>query len=175
MPDHLAFSPLTPEFMDDFGAVLRGNFGAGCWCTFPRMAEAETLALPGEGSVSQRLRQAMAELARWDRAPGLLAFAGDEPVGWIAVAPRHELNRVDRSRATPRVDDTHVWVIPCVTVRKGARGRGIAVALIGAAAQYAADHGAPTLEAYPLAGSNALGTTMPISVRSQCSDEPGSG
>ena len=35
MTDTLVFRPLTPELMGDFGAVLRGNFGAGCWCMFP--------------------------------------------------------------------------------------------------------------------------------------------
>ncbi len=55
----------------------------------------------------------MTELAGRKVAPGLLAFAGDEPVGWVAVAPRHELIRVDRSRATPPVDGVDVWVIPC--------------------------------------------------------------
>ena len=143
--------------MDDFGAVLRGNFGAGCWCMFPRLTEAETLALPGDGSVSRRRRAAMTDLASRDAAPGLLAYHDDEPVGWIAVAPRGELNRVDRSRATPRVDDVDVWVIPCVTVRKGWRGRGIAVALIDSAVQYAAAHGAPAVEAYPRAGGERTG------------------
>lgn len=157
MTDDLIFRPLTPEFMDDFGTVLRGNFGAGCWCMFPRLTQAETIALPGEGSITRRRRRVMAELAGRDTAPGLLAYDGDEPVGWVAVAPRHELNRVDRSRATPRVDDIAVWVIPCVTVRKGVRGRGIAVALIEAAVQYAAQHGAPAVEAYPRAGGERTG------------------
>ena len=157
MTDTLVFRPLTPGLMADFGAVLRGNFGAGCWCMFPRLTEAETLALPGKGSVSRRRRAAMTDLARRDTAPGLLAFDGDEPVGWVAVAPRGELNRVDRSRATPRVDDVDVWVIPCVTVRKGWRGRGIAVALIDAATRYAAEHDAPAIEAYPRAGGQRTG------------------
>ena len=157
MTDALVFRPLTPELMDDFGAVLRGNLGAGCWCMFPRLTQAETIALPGEGSISLRRRRVMTELAKRDPAPGLLAFEGDEPVGWVAVAPRGELNRVDRSRATPRVDDTDVWVIPCVTVRKDVRGRGIAVALIEAAVQYAAQHGAPAVEAYPRAGDERTG------------------
>ena len=147
-PD-LIFRPLTPALMDDFGAVLRGSWGAGCWCMSPRLREAEMRALPGEGSLSQRRRAAMTILARREITPGLIAFEGDEPVGWIAVAPRGELTRVDRSRATPRVDDVDVWVIPCVTVRKGARGRGITVALIAAAVEYAAAHGAPAVEAYP--------------------------
>ena len=64
---------------------------------------------------------------------------------------------MDRSRATPRLDDTDVWVIPCVTVKKGARGRGIAVALIEAAVQYAAQHSAPAVEAYPRAGGERTG------------------
>ena len=157
MTDNLVFHPLTPELMDDFGTVLRGNFGAGCWCVFPRLTRAETIALPGEGSISPRRRKVMTDLARQDLAPGLLAYEGDEPVGWIAIAPRYELNRVDRSRATPRVDDTDVWVIPCVTVRKDVRGRGIAVALIRAAVEFAASHGAPAVEAYPRAGSERTG------------------
>lgn len=153
----LVICPLSPALMDDFGAVLRGNFGAGCWCMYPRMGEAELRALPGEGSLSRRKRAAMGELAAGDPAPGLLAYAGGEPAGWIAIAPRRELGRVARSRATPPVDDAEVWVIPCITVRKGMRGQGIAVALIGAAVEYAAAHGAPAVEAYPRAGEERTG------------------
>ena len=78
--------------------------------------------------VVQGRRAAVTQLAQLEPAPGLLAFEGNEPVGWVAIAPREQLIRVDRSRATPRVDDADVWVIPCVTVRKTERGRGIAVA-----------------------------------------------
>jgi GNAT superfamily N-acetyltransferase len=99
----------------------------------------------------------MTKLARRRRAPGLLAFEDDEPVGWIAVAPRSELGRIEASRATPRVDDENVWVIPCMTVRKTARGRGIAVALIRAAVAYATKNGAPAVEAYPRAGAIRTG------------------
>ena len=113
MNNTLTFRPLTPDLMDDFGAARRGNFGAGCWCMFPRLTQKQTQELPGEGSISRRRRAAMTELAGRKVAPGLLAFAGDEPVGWVAVAPRHELIRVDRSRATPPVDGVDVWVIPC--------------------------------------------------------------
>jgi GNAT superfamily N-acetyltransferase len=89
-------------------------------------------------------------------------------VGWIAIAPRTELTRVELSRATPRVDDMDVWVIPCITVRPGARGRGIALALIRTAVAYAAKWGAPAVEAYPRAGStrtaddNAFFGTEPL-------------
>jgi len=102
---------------------------------------------------SRGRREAMTRLARRKRAPGLLAFDGDEPLGWIAIAPRRELKRVEASRATPRVDDVDVWVIPCITVRPAARGRGVAVKLIKAAVAYASEQGAPAVEAYPRAGS----------------------
>ena len=153
----LVFQTLTPERMDDLGTVLRGNFGAGCWCMFPRLTDAQTRQLPGEGTLSPRKREAMTRLAARDRSPGLLAYAGNEPVGWIAVAPRDELTRLTRSRATPPADDTPVWVIPCITVRKGYRGQGIAVALIQAAVTYAGTQGAPAVEAYPRAGGERTG------------------
>jgi GNAT superfamily N-acetyltransferase len=154
--------------MDALGTVLRGGWGSGCWCMFPRLTDAETRALPGSGSMNQRRRDAMAKLAGRSRAPGLLAFEGEEPVGWIAIAPRSEFARVESSRATPRVDAEDVWIIPCVTVRKTTRGRGIAVALIEAAVAYAVANGAPAVEAYPRAGKartsdeNAFFGTEPL-------------
>ncbi|MFQ5548169.1 MAG: GNAT family N-acetyltransferase [Woeseia sp.] len=149
----LDFRPLTPRLMDDLGTVLRGGWGRSCWCMYPRLTDAQVRELPGPGSESERRRNAMMKLARCRRAPGLLAYEGDEPVGWIAVAPRSELARVDRSRATPRVDDQDVWVISCITVRKEDRGRGIALGLIRAAVAYATEQGAPAVEAYPRAGT----------------------
>jgi GNAT superfamily N-acetyltransferase len=124
---------------------------------YPRLTEKGMGELPGEGKLGPRRREAMTKLARRRCAPGLLAFEGEEPVGWIAVAPRSEYARIVSSRATPPVDDTRAWVIPCITVAKNARGRGIAVALIRAAVAYATDHGAAAVEAYPRAGGARTG------------------
>ena len=153
----LKILPLTPKLMDDMGKVLRGSWGSSCWCMFPRLTDAQQRALPGEGPLKDRRRAAMAKLARRRRAPGLLAFMGDEPVGWVAVAPRSELNRTTASRATPPVDDVAVWVIPCITVSKAARGKGVALALIEAAVVYAFEKGAPAVEVYPRAGAERTG------------------
>ena len=153
----IEFRPLTPKRIDDLGAVLRGNFGAGCWCMYPRLTERQTLDLPGDGPVSPRRKVAMTLLAARETAPGLLAYEGDEPVGWIAVAPRSELARIVRSRTAPPVDDVPVWVIPCVTVAKAHRGRGLAVSLIRAAVTYAGEQGAPAVEAYPRADGERTG------------------
>jgi len=143
---------LTPRLMDAMGEVLRGSWGVGCWCMYPRLTGTDMKAMRGPG-LNQRRCDAMTKLARRRRAPGLLAFEGDQAVGWIAVAPRTELKRIETSRATPRVDDMEVWVIPCITVRPSARGRGVALALIRAGVAYAKKEGAPAVEAYPRAGS----------------------
>ena len=63
---------------------------------------------------------------------------------------------ISRSRATPAIDDLAVWVIPCITVRRGHRGQGIAVGLIKAAVDYAAKFGAPAVEGYPRADNKRL-------------------
>ena len=123
---------------------------------FPRLTKALEDALPGPGGDSERRKRAMTKLARRRRAPGLLAYLDGEVVGWVAVAPRGELSRVDASRATPRVDDVDVWVVPCVTVRKRARGRGIALSLVRAAVDYATQQGAPAVEAYARAGKHRV-------------------
>lgn len=147
---------LSAARVDDLGRVLRGSWGSGCWCMYPRLTAAMERALPGTGSGATRRREAMTALARRRRAPGLLGYADGEVVGWIAVAPREELARIEASRATPRVDDTDVWVIPCITVRRRARGRGVALELIRAAVDYAAAQGAPAVEAYARAGKRRV-------------------
>jgi GNAT superfamily N-acetyltransferase len=61
-----------------------------------------------------------------------------------------------RSGIPAFVDDVEVWVVPCITVRKQARGRGVALALIEAAVDHAARHGAPAVEAYARAGAGRV-------------------
>lgn len=156
-PDTLDIRPLVPELLDAMGSVLRGSWGSTCWCIYPRLTHREMLDLPGDGPHGPRRREEMTRLAARGHSPGLLAFEGEQPVGWVAVAPRSELNRIARSRATPPVDDEPVWVIPCVTVHRQHRGRGVAVALIRAAVSYAGKHGATHVEAYPRAGSERTG------------------
>lgn len=151
-PGPLRIVPLRPGRMDDLAKVTSGTWGAQCWCMHPRLNAALRRALPGPGDESEKRRRAMSALAAKRRAPGLLAYRGGEVVGWVAIAPRPELVQVDASKATPRVDEVPVWAIPCITVRRGARGQGVAQALIKAAVGYAAKHGAPAVEAYPRAG-----------------------
>jgi GNAT superfamily N-acetyltransferase len=152
----IAIRPLTAARMEDMGTVTSHGWGKGCWCMHPRLTAKASAELPGPGSERVRRKNAMTALARRRRAPGLLAYLDGKPVGWVAVAPRPELVRIARSKATPPVDDVPVWVIPCITVVPDARGQGIAVALIRAAVEYAGDHGAEAVEAYPRASNRRI-------------------
>jgi GNAT superfamily N-acetyltransferase len=106
----------------------------------------------------QRARHRRVEAPRRRRknSAGLVAYEGREPIGWISLGPRYDFSRVDNSRATPPVDDVPAWVIPCITVRRGHRGEGVAVAMIRAAVEYAGKRGAPAVEAHPRAAGKRV-------------------
>jgi len=152
----LTIRPLTAGHVDDLKIVTAGTWGASCWCLFPRYTAAQKRERGLDKGGNAARRAEVMRLARRRNAPGLIAYRGIEPIGWIAVGPRTDLSAVDRSRATPAVDELAVWVIPCITVRRGHRGQGLAVALIRAAVDYAAKFGAPAVEGYPRADNKRL-------------------
>jgi GNAT superfamily N-acetyltransferase len=143
--DPLSFHPLTPDRWEDF-ARLFGKHGAygGCWCMWWRETRAEFEKRQGEGN-----RRAMKKIVASGEVPGILAYAGREPTGWISIAPRENYSGLERSRTLKRLDDTPVWSIVCFFVGRDYRNRGIAVPLIRAAVEYAAGRGAKAVEAYP--------------------------
>jgi GNAT superfamily N-acetyltransferase len=79
----------------------------------------------------------------------VLAYDGDEVVGWAAVAPRAAI-QFSRSRKIPHVDDLDVWSVWCIRVRPGHRRQGIPHALLEGAVEYAWSKGAPAVEGYPV-------------------------
>jgi ribosomal protein S18 acetylase RimI-like enzyme len=141
----MQFHPLTPKRWPDFEKLF-GKSGAcgGCWCMWWRQTRAQFTAGHGE-----RNRRAMKRIVESGEVPGILAYAGREPVGWCAVAPRERYPTVERSRVLKRLDDEPVWSIVCLFVAKEHRSQGVAVALIKAAVDHAARCGARVVEAYP--------------------------
>jgi GNAT superfamily N-acetyltransferase len=115
-----------------------------CWCLSYRIPSKENLALQGPAR-GERVRQ----LVREDPPPGVLAYDGDEVVGWAAVHPRADTSFA-RNRRIPRVDDLDVWSLWCIRVRPGHRGRGISHSLVDGAVGFARARGAPAVEGYPV-------------------------
>ena len=95
-------------------------------------------------------RKAFRAIVNTGAEPGVLAYSGDEPVGWCAVAPREVYPALGRSRILAPVDERPVWSISCLFVTRSLRRSGVSVALIRAAVVHAAAHGARVVEAYPV-------------------------
>ena len=115
-----------------------------CFCLSYRIGSKENLALRGPAR-AERVR----ELCAQDPPPGVLAYDGEEPVGWAALHPRSETSFA-RNRRIPHVDDLDVWSLWCFRVRPGHRKKGVMHALIDGAVAYARERGAPAIEGYPV-------------------------
>jgi GNAT superfamily N-acetyltransferase len=142
---NLTIRPLTPELwpaledlFGDQGPVSR------CWCMYWRIGNDYRKRPPDAN------KAAFCELVKDGPPPGLLAFDGDVAVGWCQLTPRDALPWLDRTWRLKRVDETLVWSLSCLYVRKGYRKRGVTSALIAAAVDTARRAGASVLEAYPL-------------------------
>jgi ribosomal protein S18 acetylase RimI-like enzyme len=96
------------------------------------------------------LRDGLETLVRQGEEPGLVAYAGDAPVGWVALAPRDAYPRLNRSPKLKPVDDEPVWSITCFYIDRRHRRRGVAKALLQAAVDHARARGAQEVEAYPV-------------------------
>lgn len=114
-----------------------------CWCLSYRVPSKENLALHGPAR-GERVRELMR-----DGPPGVLAYDGDEVVGWAAVHPRADTSFATNKRI-PHVDDLEVWSVWCIRVRPGHRGEGISHTLLEGAVDFARSNGAPAIEGYPV-------------------------
>jgi GNAT superfamily N-acetyltransferase len=138
--------PLTLDRWADFETLFgpRGACG-GCWCMCWRLKRAEFQSNKGAGN-----KASMHALVDAGEAPGILGYLGREPVGWCAVAPRPDYPALARSRILRPVDETPVWSISCLLVRKDIRRQGLSVRLLEEAAKFARKRGAKVVEGYPL-------------------------
>ena len=99
---------------------------------------------------AKRNRAALKSLVDAGTVPGLVAYRGDEPVGWVSIAPREQYAKLARSPVMKPIDDTPVWSVVCFVVPSAHRGQGVARALLAGAIAYARKRGARIVEAYPV-------------------------
>lgn len=146
----LSFHPLTQKLWRDF-ELLFGENGAcgGCWCMHWKLRGKAYDENKGEAN-----RQLQKSIVDSKIVPGLLAYSEGYPIGWVAIEPRSQYPRLAHSRVLAPIDDKEVWSLTCLFVEKKHRRKGIAVALIQAAAQYAASRGARIVEGYPIDSKN---------------------
>jgi GNAT superfamily N-acetyltransferase len=146
----LEILPLTPERLADLAALFgQGGDPKWCWCASFRLRSAE-FRKANPDSNRKVLEQAVATTALEHRAPGLIAYRDEAPIGWVSLGPRDDYERLKHSRVLAPLDDEQVWSIVCFVVSRRARGEGVASALLDAAVDYARRHGAIRLEGYPV-------------------------
>ena len=148
--DDLEFRALTrgrfADVVDLFGT--RGD-PSWCWCQY--------FVTTGDAyrHSSDANRAALERQAAHRPSPGLIAYAGGTPVGWVQVGPRTAYPRLCGNRALVSVvgddiDDPQVWAVTCFVVRVGHRRKGVGEALLAAAVRCARDAGAHVLEGHPV-------------------------
>ncbi len=140
------FAPATAARWRDVERLF-GPRGAcaGCWCMWWRIPRSEFERAKGEKN-----KRALRAIVASGAAPGILAYAGGEPAGWCAVAPRETYPVLERSRTLARVDDAPVWSVTCFFVARAHRRRGLSVRLLRAAVEHARKCGARVVEGYPV-------------------------
>lgn len=148
--------PVTPNRFENFADVInKHRRPSHCWCLSHRLQAAEIAEL-GAGNREHAMRR----LCERDHPPGVVTYRDGVPVGWCNIGPRAEITRLANSRLIRPIDDLPVWSIVCVVVRSGHRRQGVTVPLLEGAVAYAASHGAPAVEAYPVDPSGRMDLTM---------------
>jgi predicted GNAT family acetyltransferase len=146
--------PLTPEHWPAFERLF-GPKGAcnGCWCTYWRVPNKEYRE--SLGAKAKRLfRQRVME----GPPPGVVAFDGDEAVGWLQIGPRADTPQWNSTRrATAPLkesdgEDERVWGATCFFIKSSARGQGVMAALLKGGVRFAKANGARVVEACPIDG-----------------------
>jgi GNAT superfamily N-acetyltransferase len=151
-PIFLAFHPVTPDRWPDLERLFgpRGAY-SGCWCMFWRLRRAEF-----DRSSAEERQAGLKGLVDSGQVPGILAYAGDEPIAWVSLGPRESFPPLERSRTLKRVDEQPVWAIVCFFVAKPHRRQGLMVELLRGAVAYAASQGARIVEGYPVDPAEGL-------------------
>lgn len=146
--------PLTPDLWPAFERLFGLNGACkGCWCTYWRVPSKVYQASLGADAKRFFRKRVMA-----GPPPGVLAFDGDEAVGWLQIGPRADTPQWNSTRRVTAplhdadAEDGRVWGATCFFIRTSARGRGVMEALLKGGIRYAKARGARVVEACPIDG-----------------------
>ena len=137
--------PVTAATWDDFVHLFEARGGPHyCFCAPYRFRDAHALSNAEKKARTRKLVAGAIPI-------GVLAYVGDEPIGWCAIAPRETYVKLERSRTMPRVTPpaTPTWTVLCFFVARAHRGKGVTRSLLRGAVAYARSQGARVIEAYP--------------------------
>lgn len=147
--------PATAARFDDVQTILgpKRAGAQGCWCLSIRLGNEAQSGIHGAEARADYMRTLC---RRRTHAPGVLAYDGDDVVGWAGTSPLSELVEFTRGKRYPVLDEPDdLWAVWCLRVKAGNGKRGIASALVAGAAEYAAAKGASGIVGYPVDNDGA--------------------
>jgi GNAT superfamily N-acetyltransferase len=151
-PAKIVCKPLTDEIWDDFCTVMGPTGGCwGCWCMYWRAPRADFVG-PARKNFKTRFRA----LVKKGPSPGLVAYRGAAPVGWVQVGARaatpnwNGKRRLSAPLEAEDASDAKFWAINCFVVPREHRSSGVAGALLDGAIKWAKKNRARHLDACPV-------------------------
>ncbi|HVE65129.1 MAG TPA: GNAT family N-acetyltransferase [Thermoanaerobaculia bacterium] len=101
-------------------------------------------------SLGEPNREAFRELIASGQVHGALAFRGTDAIGWCSIGPRIDFPGLTRKRLLQTEWDPGTWSVTCFYMPSTERGKGLASALLRESLRIAREHGASSVEAYPV-------------------------
>jgi GNAT superfamily N-acetyltransferase len=150
----LRIVPITPELWPELGSVFgpQGKNPNSCWCQrFKRHDQADN-----RSALGREVMEAATPI-------GLVAYRGDDAIGWTRVVPRSTLPGIIENRALARIldPDPNAWWVSCFVVRREHRGAAVGESLLASAVDWAAQHDASVLHGHPVDTTGLVGTPSP--------------
>jgi GNAT superfamily N-acetyltransferase len=138
---------MGPKLWGDLERLF-GEKGAcgGCWCIWWRIEQGEKWQDVKGGEAKKRLRGMIEN----GRARGLIAYDGDEPVGWCTFGKRTDFPRLNRARTLQCEDADAICCVPCFYVKNRYRKKGVSTELLKAAVTALGNEGETIVEGYPV-------------------------
>ena len=153
--------PATQERWPDLEEAFRAkgcSMARGCWCMYYRLSGKQPPRRKGD-TASERNRRRLSALVEAGPPPGLIAYDGGRPVGWVRMGPREVYANLEESPVMKAVDERPVWSIICVVVPsdREVSMKRLAAAFGGKSAQMMKPADAERITGYRVGGISPFG------------------
>jgi len=149
---NFTIKPLTPELLDDYLhffdsiAFVDNPKWASCYC---RCYHFDHGNCDWDKTTATENRAAVVELIKNEQLKGYLAYANDQPIGWLNANHRNNYAIVSYDK----VDKTeNIGSLICFLIAKDYRRQGIAHKLLAVACEGFKQNGFNFAEGYPVIG-----------------------